>query len=223
MAIAWNLARFGAYLLAAKILWTPIIGVCATVKFSNAISKDPVMKPFLADIARTREELRKAQVAQRAQQVQAAQQRLGRATPPPPPPPQTPSPVASWPAPPEQAAPYQEPYREQERRPDDGLSLFDEQPDEPTGPQPSSSSSRSGGSAWDRLRKGTTAAKGPGSADSDQAPMQGWAERRRRAQQAGTDSYAYSENDDDQAAARDKAQRDFDAMLERERRSGSGS
>ena len=91
--------------------------------------------------------------------------------------------------------------------------------------QQTSFQSPTGGSAWDRLRR--KSAEGSGSDAPRQEPQAGgyqdWAERRRGSQQTGgagqgSDSYTYSEQDQDNAVAKEQAQKEFDAMLERERR-----
>lgn len=77
----------------------------------------------------------------------------------------------------------------------------------------SQNSSQQGGSAWDRIRGQAQAARNqPGS----------WAKKRQdemtsRGAQDGT-SYNYSTADEEKAYAKDQAQKEFDEMLERERR-----
>lgn len=85
-------------------------------------------------------------------------------------------------------------------------------PSEQTNSSPQNSSQQ-GGSAWDRIRGQAQAARNqPGS----------WAKKRQdemtsRGSQEGT-SYNYSTADEEKAYAKDQAQREFDEMLERERR-----
>ena len=88
------------------------------------------------------------------------------------------------------------------------------------------------GSAWERLRQqakggpkqapGSTTATTPATyVKPSQSPS--WAERRAAAAGGGEgQSYSYSETDQERALAKEQAQREFDAMLERERR-GDGS
>ncbi|KAJ4419157.1 hypothetical protein N0V85_001144 [Neurospora sp. IMI 360204] len=96
----------------------------------------------------------------------------------------------------------------------------------------SSPVSQTSGSAWDRLRQQAKGgpAQAPGSTTAttpatyvkpSQSPS--WAERRAAAA-GGSEglSYSYSETDQERALAKEQAQREFDAMLERERR-GDGS
>ena len=85
--------------------------------------------------------------------------------------------------------------------------------------QPSNypASAPSGGSSWDRIRRGAQAEAKPQPGGS-----QAWAQRRYQAsQQAGgqqrDDAYSYSEDDRDKSVAKEQAQKDFDAMLEKER------
>ncbi|KAJ9151006.1 hypothetical protein NKR19_g5053 [Coniochaeta hoffmannii] len=77
--------------------------------------------------------------------------------------------------------------------------------------------SGSGASAWERLRqqaKSTPASQGSGS--STGAP-------RSRTWGQNTEQYTYSQEDRDKASAKDQAQKEFDAMLEKERRGESDS
>lgn len=72
-----------------------------------------------------------------------------------------------------------------------------------------SASSSSGGSAWERLRQ--QAQSGPaGQGSSTGAP-------RSRTWGQNAEQYTYSQEDADKASARDQAQKEFDAMLEKER------
>lgn len=85
-------------------------------------------------------------------------------------------------------------------------------PSEQSNPSPQNLSQQ-GGSAWDRIRGQAQAARNqPGS----------WARKRQdeltsRGAQDGT-SYNYSTADEEKAYAKDQAQKEFDEMLERERR-----
>lgn len=85
-------------------------------------------------------------------------------------------------------------------------------PSEQTNYSPQNSGQQ-GGSAWDRIRGQAQAARGqPGS----------WAKKRQdemtsRGAQDGS-SYNYSTADEEKAYAKDQAQKEFDEMLERERR-----
>ncbi|EAA29580.3 hypothetical protein GE21DRAFT_9327 [Neurospora crassa] len=97
----------------------------------------------------------------------------------------------------------------------------------------SSPVAQSSGSAWDRLRQQAMGgpAQAPGSTTAPTAaiyakPSQSrlWAERRAAAVGGREDglSHSYLETDQERALAKEQAQREFDAMLERERR-GDGS
>ncbi|EGO54658.1 hypothetical protein NEUTE1DRAFT_124863 [Neurospora tetrasperma FGSC 2508] len=97
----------------------------------------------------------------------------------------------------------------------------------------SSPVAQSSGSAWDRLRQQAMGApaQAPGSTTAPTAAIyvkpsqsRSWAERRAAAVGGGEGglSHSYLETDQERALAKDQAQREFDAMLERERR-GDGS
>lgn len=93
-------------------------------------------------------------------------------------------------------------------------------------PQRPAVGSQTSGSAWERLRR-SAGVGGSAPSQGDQAARpQSWVERRRAAQQAsseqGTDSYTYSESDEEKSLARQQAQKEFDAMLERERQGSEG-
>ena len=103
----------------------------------------------------------------------------------------------------------------------DDDSLFDDA--SPVAPaarqQPSKypTSAPSGGSSWDRIRQGAQA-----EAKTQPGGSQAWAQRRYQAsQQAGgqqrNDAYSYSDDDRDKSLAKEQAQKDFDAMVEKER------
>jgi len=86
--------------------------------------------------------------------------------------------------------------------------------------------SQTSGSAWERLRR-SAGAGGSVPSQGDQATRpQSWAERSRAAQQAsneqGTESYTYSQSDEEKVLARQQAQKEFDDMLERERKGSEG-
>ncbi|KAF2255935.1 hypothetical protein BU26DRAFT_512876 [Trematosphaeria pertusa] len=74
--------------------------------------------------------------------------------------------------------------------------------------------SRPGESAWDRLRRGGA----PGSAQ--QRPQQGGREPPHREQREGStsgDSFAFAESDEERKRAQERARREFDARIARER------
>jgi hypothetical protein len=75
----------------------------------------------------------------------------------------------------------------------------------------------SGGSAWDRLRQ--QAGSGPAGGDSGAST----AGPRSRTWGQNAEQYTYSQEDADKASAKDQAQKEFDAMLEKERRGESDS
>ncbi|KAK3955645.1 hypothetical protein QBC32DRAFT_29458 [Pseudoneurospora amorphoporcata] len=118
---------------------------------------------------------------------------------------------------------------------DDDEFLYDDASPVAPAARASSPAVQTSGSAWDRLRqqaKGSPA-QAPGSTTATTPatyvkPSQSasWAERRAAAVGGGGGgeglSYSYSETDQERALAKEQAQKEFDAMLERERR-GDGS
>lgn len=115
----------------------------------------------------------------------------------------------SWAAPQNPQTGHQESYNQDPYVFDDASPVA---PSEQSNPSPQVSSQQ-GGSAWDRIRGQAQAARSqPGS----------WAKKRQdemtsRGAQDGT-SYNYSSADEERAYAKDQAQKEFDEMLERERR-----
>lgn len=78
-----------------------------------------------------------------------------------------------------------------------------------------SAGSSSSGSAWERLRQqasSSPAAQGSGS-DTGASRSRTWGQK--------AEQYTYSQQDADKASAKDQAQREFDAMLEKERQGES--
>lgn len=106
-------------------------------------------------------------------------------------------------------------------RDDDRYSFDDASPVAPTEEQTTASQRTTQGSAWDRIRsqvRSSGAAQGQGSAGQTNA----WQrkrddERTSRGAQEGT-SFSFSSGDEEKAYAKEQAQKDFDEMLEKERR-----
>lgn len=89
-------------------------------------------------------------------------------------------------------------------------------------PQPQ----RQQGSAWDRVRQ--SAGRGSAGRQTEygqpQEQQRGWAGVREQAQSpTASDDYAFSKETEERSLARDQAQKEFDARVERERRGGDFS
>ncbi|KAK1637017.1 hypothetical protein BDP81DRAFT_426477 [Colletotrichum phormii] len=96
-------------------------------------------------------------------------------------------------------------------RPSDDLDYDDASPLSPAA-RSQASSPPSTGSAWDRLRQA-----------SRQPPRSsGNADQSQQGEAKGADYYAYDAADKERNAEKDKAQAEFDAMLDRERRGNAG-
>lgn len=101
----------------------------------------------------------------------------------------------------------------------------------PTGGQgartdtPAPEPQRQQGSAWDRVRQG--AGRGPAGRQSDgrpQEPQRGWAGVREQSQSpTASDDSAFSRETEERSLAREQAQKEFDARVEKERRGGDFS
>ena len=132
--------------------------------------------------------------------------------------PTAPSPVArgSYPPPRQHPAPVQSASASDEFTESSFFEDDDASPMAPTARAQSTASS-SGGSAWERLRQqAKSSPAGQGSGSSAGAPRSStWGQN--------AEQYTYSQEDRDKASAKDQAQREFDAMLEKERRGDSDS
>ncbi|KAK3333791.1 hypothetical protein B0T19DRAFT_419163 [Cercophora scortea] len=125
----------------------------------------------------------------------------GAAPPPPPPPPPAPSAASE----------------------DDDFLFDDASPVAPSAQRPAPAPTPyTSGSAWERLRqRGRTGGDSGAQDEQTGAQKSSWAERRRQGSSQPADAYSYSQADQDKAYAKEQAQREFDAMLERERRGQS--
>jgi len=102
----------------------------------------------------------------------------------------------------------------------------------PTGGQgiTESTSNTPQGSAWDRVRRGERGASSPsksgGRPQSNQSPWARQQNETQKEQREGSttgDSFAFSKTEEERAYAKDEAQKEFDARVERERRGGDFS
>jgi hypothetical protein len=93
-------------------------------------------------------------------------------------------------------------------------SLFDDASPVAPAARAGSSSYSSGGSAWDRVRQQSRSGNVAGQSGSASTP-------RSRSYGQTSDQYTYSKADEEKALAKDQAQKEFDAMLERERQGES--
>jgi hypothetical protein len=86
------------------------------------------------------------------------------------------------------------------------------------------------GSAWDRVRRGENAipipSKSGGRSQPNQSPWSKQQNETQKEQREGStagDSFAFSKTEEERAYAKDEAQKEFDARVERERRGGDFS
>lgn len=116
--------------------------------------------------------------------------------------------------------------RQQSQEPpvDDNADLFDDaSPIAPSARGRGGSSSGTGGSAWDRLRSQATSGADAGSQAGARSSARSWPETQRNPSQSARSSegYTYSAAEEDKSYAKAQAQKEFDAMLEKERRGES--
>jgi len=113
-----------------------------------------------------------------------------------------------------------EPY--QDSLGDDGYVFDDASPVSPTERQRGAQQSSQGGSAWERLRRQASSSQNVQPRGNSNRPTGSWQRRRdeeqtSRGAREGT-SYNFSTADEERAYAKEQAQKEFDEMLERERR-----
>jgi hypothetical protein len=129
-----------------------------------------------------------------------------------------------WPA---KTAPPQMPTQE---TPDQPFDAWDDAspaggqgvPADTSQPRPS----RSSGSAWDRLRRGEKPPPPGSRQQSGLRPFSNTQNEAQREQRQGStldDSYTFSKSEEERSYAKDEAQKEFDARVERERRGGDFS
>jgi hypothetical protein len=129
-----------------------------------------------------------------------------------------------WPA---KTAPPQMPTQE---TPDQPFDAWDDAspaggqgvPADTSQPRPS----RSSGSAWDRLRRGEKPPPPGPRQQSGPRPFSNTQNEAQREQRQGStldDSYTFSKSEEERSYAKDEAQKEFDARVERERRGGDFS
>ncbi|KAL8305232.1 hypothetical protein RB597_003884 [Gaeumannomyces tritici] len=232
---AWHGLRFLAYWVAASLMAGGLASGAATAAVANRGTTDPRLEQWRADcMARMSANkplpggLPRPPVPFPQQQQQQQHSGYGgddgsswrpdddgsHTTPAWPTAPSAPSPARSEPPrPPQDSGGFEDPF-------DEGSPVAPSYRGPPSPGAPSSTGSDAGGSAWDRLRReSANRASGRG----DQQPSRSWDAKRASAASGSEESWSYSspggpEADTDQ----ERAQKEFDEMLERERRSQSG-
>ncbi|KAL2266201.1 hypothetical protein VTJ83DRAFT_5553 [Remersonia thermophila] len=210
--ILWHSLRFGSYWLVFQMFVKPFITSFASTSYMANMLLDKRLKSLNQTI------------------MQHASREAGTLPPQggPPHQPAYQAPPLSEPAPP-QKSPWAQPASEQQDAPqqdapfDDGYLFDDASPVSPAqqgqGPRPAAGAPPSAGgmSTWERIRQRAKAEEG--------AP---WSPTQRQAGTPGrqpprAESYAMEPSDQEKAYAKDRAQKEFDEMLERERRSAGDS
>ncbi|CZR60856.1 uncharacterized protein PAC_10752 [Phialocephala subalpina] len=245
--MAWHLVRGMAYGTMGNIIGQIFFASYATSVSVVGELQDPRLKQFHEAIKkRGRESAEKRQgtlqgVGQqgqmRGQQPQAQQSEMqddgsptagmyGRAD-------MTPTPetyeTTPQPSPPRGQFPQRRPVPTEAPAKSSESSPFDIIDDaSPTGGQGiygNTTASQPQGSAWERLRRGEKPASIPTKTTSSSNPgvrtqQQMQAQREQREGATLGDSYTFSKSDEERSYAKDEAQKEFDARIERERRGG---
>ncbi|KAI0467513.1 hypothetical protein F4859DRAFT_234526 [Xylaria cf. heliscus] len=153
----------------------------------------------------------------------------------------TESPQTAYPSSPRNTSTRPAPYRTQEsasssRREDDASGLFDDDNDDASPVAPSARRrevpSSSSGSSWDRIREQAKSGSPDWERGDSSGQERGWAQLRQDKSQnpkdsnPKTDSYSYSTDDEERERRnyeKEQAQKEFDALLEAERRGDESS
>ncbi|KUI69313.1 hypothetical protein VM1G_04994 [Cytospora mali] len=221
--LVWNLTRGLAWYTASKLVISIFMTSYAVSVYAANLRGDPRLEPYRQDVKRRASH--SATVDQRPGVVSESTERrqqpfssyegnpVSASTPPTPPSwataeRGTQGPTSTW-------SSTQSLQSEQAQEPLEEPSVFDdvtpvapsEQPKHPSQPP-----AQQGGSAWDRLRNQAQASHG----------QSAWAKKRdeemtSRGAQQGT-SYTYASADEEKVYAKEQAQKEFDEMLEEERR-----
>lgn len=137
--------------------------------------------------------------------------------------------TASQPAPPRRQFPQRTPVPTQvttESRESNPFDIIDDA--SPTGGQGlygATTQPQPQGSAWERLRRGEKPAPVTSKTSNPGARTQQQMQTQREQREGATlgDSYTFSKSDEERSYAKDEAQKEFDARIERERRGGDFS
>lgn len=112
---------------------------------------------------------------------------------------------------------------------DSDANIFDDaSPVAPSARGNGASASTSGGSAWDRIRSQAVSGANTGGQAGPGTSQRSWSQTQRNSGQPttdgrGSDGHTYSAAEEDKSYAKSQAQKEFDAMLEKERRGESDS
>ncbi|KAK5662038.1 hypothetical protein OQA88_10151 [Cercophora sp. LCS_1] len=201
---AWHAVRFGSYWFLSWLTLGAAVHTWAVTSVGMDSMRDKVVVTAIEEIMK-----KKKQQTQPFPGQGPPPHSARRPFSPPPPPSLPPSSQAQAP-----------PQDEEQGWGSESYSVTEQQPSSFGAEQEPSPSTQTTGSAWEKLRR--EAAKGSGASPRQEGQSrrpQTWEERRKaaRRESQGVDSYTYSSSEEEKAVAKDQAQKEFDAMLERER------
>ncbi|KAK1759523.1 hypothetical protein QBC47DRAFT_372264 [Echria macrotheca] len=228
--LMWNAARLGFCVLVARMTTSMVSGAFVLPKAALAAKADPRLKGLFEDVRQRQQQQHRRGPGQAPFGARTGQPTQSVSSAPPPPPAVVSSGYSD--ASPTYTSDTSPSYSGTSQ--DEGWqdnAGFEESKAETSAPVAGSApTNQTSGSAWDRLRKSAGVTSG-GAGQGEQRRQSSWEERRQRAQKGSSgggsdqslDSYAYSQSDEERALAKEQAQREFDAMLERERRGSEQS
>ncbi|KAK3901110.1 hypothetical protein C8A05DRAFT_16662 [Staphylotrichum tortipilum] len=225
----WHLLRFTAYAAVSKFVVAGVIGLVAQANYLMGMMSDPRLERLRQEV-KERRDMAQQQQQQQEEELQQLQGQRQEGQP------------QEWQQQEPQKAQIQQqqPQRQPQPRPpqpnpntydDDDSFLFDDAtpvapaqrpaPQYPTPSRPRAAPPASDGvSAWERIRQRARAEEGAPWSPNQQQQQQQQQESgggRYQQQTATTGQYTYSQSEQEKAYAKEQAQKEFDAMLERER------
>jgi hypothetical protein len=225
---AWHVTRFLTYGILAEVCFGPLVGSYAVSVYLASLLRDPhlasLRQEMLPEAERKRRGLASAsQEGQNSNQQQyggemptenEASQPLAKST-------QQSSATSPWWSKqrPSQSPQVQQPVNDVQ---DDTDSLFDDDDASPVAASQRRQLPTSGGSSWDKIRNQAKTETNVKPQQASQSSNRSWAQIRGNASDTSKNSdYTYSQADEDRSYAKEQAQKEFDAMLERERKGDS--
>jgi hypothetical protein len=218
----WHALRFGAYGTISYVLASATIGAYADVNYMVNVLKDPKCQAIIELAKQAKQDRGRTNLPQQSgiSQQFPHQETAGS---------YEPAPSQTYPQAYERAGAFQgRPQRQQPQQPqqqqgtpgpqptpeEDDAFLFDDASPVASSqrqqPQPSSTAPAGRGSAWDKLRQQAR--------QGEDVWNQGGQQNVQSRGQPRTEQYTYSPAEQEKAYAKAQAQKEFDAMLERERR-----
>jgi len=195
--LAWHALRIAAYATLSHLAIGPMLFSYAAVNNAAAVARDARLQQYSQDLKEATAQRRTASAAGVQQrtpaQLEALKARVGA------------------------ESQDQQQARRLPRRADDDDDPFAADDSSPVAPSQRSGPPASAGSTWEQIRRES---KPAGDQQPKSTERASWAERRRGSGQTPQD-YTYTNPDDGKGQSKEQSQKQFDDMLEKERRGES--